>query len=188
MSLIKITLKSVFGKILFEYESEENTIKNTLQRANLQRADLQGANLQGANLQRADLQRADLQGADLQGANLQGANLQGADLQGANLQGANLQGADLQGADLQGANLQGADLRGADLRGADLPIFCKWSHSIKDGLIRIGCETKSISDWDAFFDSAEQFDTPRDTPEFEQIRAVYLAYRAYLSHLLTIKK
>ena len=51
------------GVALFEYETEGNTVKKTIEEANLR-----GANLQRANLQRADLRGANLQGADLQGA------------------------------------------------------------------------------------------------------------------------
>ena len=52
---VKIQIKSVFGKLLFEFEKENNTIKDTLleaikQGADLRNADLQGANLYGANL------------------------------------------------------------------------------------------------------------------------------------------
>ncbi len=126
----KIQIKSIFGKLLFEFEKEDNTIKDTvveavktrayLQRADLQRASLQGADLRGASLQGADLRGADLQRASLQGASLQRADLQGADLRGASLQGASLQGASLQGASLQRASLQRADLQGADLQRASL--------------------------------------------------------------------
>ena len=139
----KIEIKSIWGSLLFTFEKEDNSIKDTLveavkQRADLrgaylQRADLRGADLRGAYLQGADLQGAYLRGADLRGAYLRGADLQraylqraylrGADLRGADLQGADLQGAYLQGADLQGAYLQGADLRGAYLQGADLKKF-----------------------------------------------------------------
>jgi hypothetical protein len=101
----KIEIKSVFGNVLFEYEKENNTIKETLIKAIENGADLRGANLYGA---------------DLRGANLYGADLRGADLRGADLRGANLYGVDLYGVDLYGANLYGADLYGADLRGADL--------------------------------------------------------------------
>jgi hypothetical protein len=136
----KIQIKSILGSLLFEFEKENNTIKDTLTEAITNRVDLQGADLQGADLQGAYLRGADLQGAYLRGAYLQGADLQGAylrgaylqgaylrraylqraNLQGADLLGAYLQGADLQGAYLQGANLQGANLRRANLQGADL--------------------------------------------------------------------
>src|SRR3990167_7074616 len=86
------------GVALFEYETEGNTVKKTIEEANLRGANLQRANLQGANLQRANLQRANLRGANLQGADVGGANLQRANLQRADLRGANLQGADPQGA------------------------------------------------------------------------------------------
>ena len=119
--MIKLSIKNRWtGSIIFEYEKENNNIKETLLEAVKQCADLRGAYLQGADLQGAYLQGADLRGADLRGAYLQGADLQGAYLQCAYLQGADLQGAYLQCAYLQGADLQGADLRGAYLQGADL--------------------------------------------------------------------
>jgi hypothetical protein len=121
MNKIKLQIKSRFtGSILFEYESENNTIKETVVNAVKSGADLRGAYLSGADLRGADLGGADLRGADLGGADLRGADLGGADLRGADLRGADLGGADLGGADLRGADLGGADLRGADLGGADL--------------------------------------------------------------------
>ena len=108
----------------------------------------------------------------------------GANLRGANLQGANLQGANLRGADLQGANLQGANLQGADLQGANIPIFSKWYIGIIDNkFIKIGCKKMTIEDWDLFFASEKEFDTKRCTHEFNQIEAMYLAHKAYLTHL-----
>ena len=90
----KIEIKSIFGDLIFEYEKENNTIKDTLLEAFKNDADLRGA---------------DLRGADLYGANLYGADLYGANLHDANLYGANLHDANLCGADLRGANLYGAD-------------------------------------------------------------------------------
>jgi hypothetical protein len=92
----KIQIKSIFGKILFEFEKEDNTIKETVleairRSADLQSADLRYANLRSANLRYANLRSANLQYADLRSANLQSANLQSANLQSANLQSANLQ-------------------------------------------------------------------------------------------------
>ena len=92
--MIKIQIKSIWGDVLFEYEKENNTLKDTLKEAVKQGASLDGANLYGANLD----------GANLYGANLDGANLDGASLYGANLYGASLYGASLDGANLDGAN------------------------------------------------------------------------------------
>ena len=127
---IKIDIKSIFGNVLFSFEKENNTIKDTLEEANLrdanlrgadlEGADLEGANLRGANLRDADLEGANLRDANLEVANLEVANLRGADLEGANLEGADLEVANLRDANLRGANLRGADLEGANLRGADL--------------------------------------------------------------------
>jgi hypothetical protein len=84
MEKIKIEIKNRWtGSILFEYEKEDNTIRDTMVEAVKN----------GADLGCADLGGADLGGADLRGANLGGANLIGADLGGADLRGADLRGA-----------------------------------------------------------------------------------------------
>lgn len=121
----KIQIKSICGKILFEFEKENNTIKDTLENAVKQKVNLSGADLCGANLQDANLGNAILFESDLCGANLQGADLRDADLYGAAIGRANLQGADLRrtclsSADLGDANLQDADLSHADLTYANL--------------------------------------------------------------------
>lgn len=56
------------GNILFEYLSENNTIKKTVAEAVKSGADLYGANLYEANLRGANLRGANLYGADLYGA------------------------------------------------------------------------------------------------------------------------
>ena len=96
----KIEIRSIWGKLLFEIEKEDNSIKETLLEAIKKDADLRGADLQDA-----DLRDADLRGADLRGAYLQDAYLRDADLRGAYLQDADLRGADLRGAYLQDAKI-----------------------------------------------------------------------------------
>ena len=48
--MIKIQIKSIYGSVLFEYEKENNTIKDTLIEAVKKGADLRDAYLSGANL------------------------------------------------------------------------------------------------------------------------------------------
>nr|DAL82524.1 MAG TPA: pentapeptide repeat protein [Caudoviricetes sp.] len=63
---IKIEIKNRWtGNILFEYLSENNTIKKTVSEAIKSEANLRGANLCGADLYEANLRRANLCGADL---------------------------------------------------------------------------------------------------------------------------
>lgn len=96
MSKIKIEIKSRWsGIILFEYEKENNTIKDTLEKAIEEGANLEGANLYGANLKGANLERANLKGANLRRTRLREAYLKEVCLIGANLEGANLKGANL---------------------------------------------------------------------------------------------
>ena len=61
------------GTILFEYEKEDNTIKDTLVEAVKQNACLSDAYLRGAYLSGAYLRGAYLSGAYLRGADLRGA-------------------------------------------------------------------------------------------------------------------
>ena len=111
---IKIEIKNRWtGNILFEYLSENNTIKKTVSEAIKSGANLRGANLRGADLCGANLCEANLCEANLCGANLRGANLRGANLRGANLCEANLCEANLCEANLCGANLCEANLCGA---------------------------------------------------------------------------
>jgi len=126
MTKIKLQIKNRWtGSLIFEYDKEDNTIKDTLLEAiksgaYLRDADLRDAYLGGANLRGADLRDAYLRGAYLRDADLRDAYLGGANLRGADLSGADLRGADLRGAYLGGAYLRDADLRDAYLRGADL--------------------------------------------------------------------
>ena len=142
--MIKIEIKSVIGKLLFEYECKDNTIKKTVSEAIKENANLRNADLRNANLSDADLWSANLSGANLSDANLRNANL-------------------------RNANLSGADLRNANLSDAEkVPMFCKWSTGITGDKISIGCETKTIKDWDKFFKSKEELETKRDSEEFKR--------------------
>ena len=110
MSKVKIEIKSWFsGDVLFEYESDNATMKKAVEAAVDDNANLSGANLSGADLSGADLSGADLSGADLSGANLSGADLRDADLRDADLRDADLRDADLRDADLSGAAIYYSD-------------------------------------------------------------------------------
>jgi len=117
---IKLEIKSIYGDILFSYEKENNTIKETVEEAIKQEVDLNSANLNSANLRSADLSYANLRSANLNFADLSYANLSSADLRSANLNSTNLRSADLSYADLSSANLSYANLNSADLRSANL--------------------------------------------------------------------
>ena len=124
MKKIKIEIKNGYnGMVMFEYEKEDNTIKDTVIEAvrngvKLGYADLVGANLSGAYLSGANLHDAYLSGANLHDAYLVGANLGCANLCGANLSGANIRNANLAGAYIRNANLADAYVRDANLSGA----------------------------------------------------------------------
>ena len=116
----KIKITSVSGQLLFEYEKEDNTVKDTLLKAIERETDLYNANLRDADLKGIDLRDADLRDADLYSANLCNAILCGINLYGANLFSATLCNADLRDASLRSADLHNADLHNADLRDANL--------------------------------------------------------------------
>jgi hypothetical protein len=179
---IKIQIKNRFtGSVIFEYESENNTMKETIKE--FIRQEL-ASGKSYADLSSADLSYADLSYANLSYANLRSANLRSADLSYANLSYANLRSADLRSADLSSADLSYANLSYAkNKETAYIPLNCKWSFTIKGDLIQIGCKEKTIKEWDAFFKSKEVYSTGRGTEEFKQIEAVYKACKAYLQHL-----
>jgi hypothetical protein len=125
---VKIEIKNRFtGKILFELETENNTVRKTLIEAVPQGADLQGA--------------------DLQGAYLRGAYLRGADLQGADLQGADLQGADLRGADLQGKKIKSAAVFTGLYKYTVIPYVTE--KDVKR--VKMGCYDRTVSEWESDF-------------------------------------
>ena len=134
----KIQIKSVLGKLLFEYECENNSIKKTVEKAVKEKADLRSANLRSA--------------------------------------------------DLWSANLRSADLRSAEnVETAFVPLYCKWSVTIHGNKISIGCEERTIKEWDRWFKSKEKFETPRDTEPFHRIEAHYRAMKAYVQHMAKFK-
>ena len=125
----------MFGKILFEHEAIDNSVKKTLIEAVSTGAYLSDAYLRGANLSDAYLR-----GADLRGAYLRGANLSDAYLRGAYLRGADLRGADLSGADLRGAYFRGAYLKKIEPLFRIVPeegSFIAWKKCVGEHLVKI---------------------------------------------------
>ena len=65
---MKISLKHIITRnVLFELDTEPNSIKTTLKAGVKRGAYLEGADLRGADLRGADLRGAYLEGADLEG-------------------------------------------------------------------------------------------------------------------------
>jgi len=192
----RIKIKSVFGEVLFEYETENNTIAKTvseaarayadltsadLTSANLRYADLTSADLTSANLRYADLTSADLTSADLRYADLRYADLTSADLTSANLRYADLRYADLTSADLTSANLKYADLRYADFDKRYIQISRIGSskrmttYCFDDDVVMCGC----------FIGTLEQFEkevsyTHKDN---EQFLKEYIGFITYLKSI-----
>lgn len=133
---VKLQIKNVLGIVLFEYESENNTIKKTLEEAVRQGVDLNYAFLAGVDLSYADLREAQLKNAILIRANLRGANLTRAYLKDADLSEAILVFANLKDANLSEANLKytvliDAFLTYANLSGANLTSAILRSTNLK---------------------------------------------------------
>ena len=133
----KIVIKNRFtGRIIFEFENEDNNVYKTINEyikqtkekgnranlsyADLSYADLSYADLSYANLSFANLSNTDLSYADLSYANLSFANLSNTDLSFANLSYADLSFANLSNTVLSNTNLSFANLSYADLSFADL--------------------------------------------------------------------
>jgi uncharacterized protein YjbI with pentapeptide repeats len=143
------------------------------------------------SLANSDLREANLSESNLYKANLSESNLYKANLSESNLSEANLSESNLYKANLSESNLYKANLSEANLSEANLSIYCKWVVSYFQKLeivkdyndfgVNIGCKTKVIAEWDNFFNSSsETFSTPRDSEDFNIIKANYEAVRAYL--------
>ena len=157
MTKIKIAIKHFLtGSIIFEYESENNTLVQTVQQAVILKKDLTGA--------------------DLRGAYLRGADLRGADLRGAYLRGADLTGAYLTGAYLTGAYLTGAYLRGnekiqkvAVFTGLYEYIVIPYITEAGEKRVKMGCQNRSLAEWEAdFWNNNNEF--PNDGSDSSQMR------------------
>lgn len=157
---MKIEIRALSGRILFEYEKVNNTIKDTLQEAVTQFVNLRGADLRGADLRGANLRWAKLIGANLIGADLTGAKLIGADLRGADLCKANLTGADLTGANLIEAHFRWTNLgsRGKLKDTSDILIagvigsrnsYTTMYHTVKGVFVLCGCFSGTLEEFAA---------------------------------------
>ena len=109
---VKIQITSwLNGSVLFEYESVDNTIAKTLERAVRESADLRSADLSSADLRSANLRSADLRSANLRSADLSSADLRSADLSSAlTLMGCVLRGCKLKNLPPQFINICSRDM------------------------------------------------------------------------------
>ncbi len=173
---VKIEIKNRWtGKVSFEFETENNTVKTTLLEAVKSDADLSDADLSGA-----DLIDANLSGADLIDANLRGANLRGANLRGANLRGANLSDANLIGADLSEHKIKKA----AVFTGLYTYVVITYITDKDEHRVKMGCHDRSVSEWDVdFWNNPNEF--PNDGSEKSNMRL--FAYNTAKEWFKTIK-
>jgi len=146
----KIEIKTVYGSLLFEFEKENNTVKDTVI-------------------------EAVKTGADLRGADLAGAYLRGADLTGADLTGADLRGADLRGADLAGAYLTGADSnlviikKAVVFTGLYKYVVIPFVTEEDEKYVKMGCFTRKLTEWESdFWNNNNEF--PNDNSEKSKLR------------------
>ena len=114
----KIQIKRIDGSVIFEYETEDNSVEKTVleyirreKSSGKKRVDLRGVDLVGAVLNFHDLSNIDLIGANLGYVNLGYCILTGCDLKSANLSYAKLNNTYLEDANLSYANLSYANLR-----------------------------------------------------------------------------
>jgi len=156
----KIEIKTVYGNLLFEFEKENNTVKDTVIEAVKTGADLTGADLRGAYLI----------GADLTGADLRGADLTGADLTGAYLRGVDLAGADLTGADLTDADSNLLKIKKAVVfTGLYKYVVIPFVTEEDEKYVKMGCFTRKLTEWESdFWNNNNEF--PNDNSEKSKLR------------------
>ncbi len=83
-----------------------------------------------------------------------------------------------------GGDFLGGDFRGGNFRGGVMMPHCKWVYGTEpNGNIKIGCKSKTESEWDEWFASDCEYVTNRSTDDFKKIRACFEATKAYLKAL-----
>lgn len=80
----------------------------------------------------------------------------------------------LRGTWYDGAWHGGAWHRGAWHGGTSCIARNRWKIQRNNEHVTIGCNTKTISEWDEWFAGDEEYETPRNTPEFKQIHNAFL--------------
>ena len=181
---------SLYGANLEGADLSGTDLRNVdLRNSNLEDADLSGADLRDADLRYSDLRNSSLENACLIGACLKNSYLRYSDLRYSDLRNVDLRNSDLRFAKLYRADLSGVNLIGTDLNAVNLkdairvPIYCEWPFGITENKIHIGCEKRTIEEWDLFFASEDVIETKRGTKEFKQIEAVYNACKSYMQTL-----
>ena len=142
---VKIEIKNRFtGKVLFEFETENNTIQKTVEEAIKSGCDLSGC----------DLSFSDLRGCNLRGCNLSFSNLRGCDLSGCDLRGCDLSGCDLRGCDLSGKTIKTA----AVFTGLYTYIVIPYITEDNEKRIKLGCHDRLLSEWESdFWNNNDEF-------------------------------
>ena len=117
---------NISGKVI--YESDADTMRQTVIDALWDKVDLSGASLSGLNLDGINFRNAILREADLSGSSICGNQFEGADFSGAymeeadfgasNIRDANFSGAYMERADFAMSNICGVSFARAKLRGA----------------------------------------------------------------------
>jgi len=108
--------------LLFVHESENNTIKETVEKAIKEKCDLSYSDLRGSNLSYSNLRDSNLRDSDLRDSDLRGSNLRDSDLRGSNLSYSDLRGSNLRDSDLRGSkNINEANFNEGT---AFLPLSC----------------------------------------------------------------
>jgi hypothetical protein len=75
-----------------------------------------------------------------------------------------------------GGYFLGGVFLGGEFRGGVMMPTCKWIYGVNaNGKIKIGCQEKTVDEWDAWFASDDEYSTKRGTVEFKKIQACYEA-------------
>lgn len=160
-----------------------------LTNVDLSNSNLSNTNLSYSNLSNANLSTANLASSTFYKTNLTNANLSNTELRNAKLNRANLNNTNMSGAIIYKTHLNGAEFNNTNVTETPLNIFSNWNiyYTLPD-LITIGCEKKTIAEWDDWFkNSKEEYDNPRNSKIFQQIFAHYSAVKTYIEMCLSLE-
>jgi len=128
-----------------------------------------------------NFKKTELNGSFIKNSTFIDANFENSTLNECAIHSSDFVNANFKNANCHGANFNRCDLENTNLENAKIPIYSKLSFSLKNNSLSIDWKTATFEEWDWFFDDNNSDPSlfGINSIEFEQVRAMYEAYKAY---------
>ena len=146
--------------------------------------EFRGGEFRGGYFLGGEFRGGQFRGGQFRGGQFRGGQFRGGQFRGGEFRGGYFLGGEFRGGYFLGGEFRGGEFRGGEFRGGVMMPLCRWVYGFTaEGKIKIGCEVKTIEEWESFFASTETKTTPRGTIAFKKIQASFKAAKAYLEYM-----